>query len=246
MTDQKLTEVPTAQTVKQDDGSQLAPISPAAPSSASEAQRSIKREDRTRAGAKKSKRRPKAGSSAQEAGAKSGQTPQSRKRTSDNRHDWNAIRTRYIIGNEDLREIAEKIPCSKSNIMAHSKKEGWPKLREEYRRDLDAETVRKAAAETATERARIARIAVGGMGAISQKWKRMLWKMENQPPEVWEKDPEIVKLSATDYEKLVKAYMLLVGEATERHELKEKMTQDTAAAIWRLMASDNEQEEGEK
>ena len=88
--------------------------------------------------------------------------------------------------------------------MARSKKEGWPKLREEYRRDLGAKTVQKATNEAATERARIARIAVGGMGAISLKFKRILWKMENTPSEEWEKDPEIAKLSPADYERLAK------------------------------------------
>ena len=106
-----------------------------------------------------------------------GQAAGSPKRTSAYRYDWNEIRTRYIIGNESLREIAGKVHCAKTNIMKRSRKEGWPTLRAEYRRDLDAKTVQKAAAEAATERARIARIAVGGMGAISLKWKAILQNM---------------------------------------------------------------------
>ncbi len=176
--------------------------------------------------------------------AVTGQAQKSPKRTSAIRHDWNEIRTRYIIGNESLREIAEKVPCGKTTIMARSRKEGWPQLRAEYRRDLDAKTVQKAAAEAATERARIARIAVGGMGAISLKWRYILRKMESTPPEEWAKDPEIAKLSPADYEKLAKTYLLLTGEATERHELKqEQLAPETSEAIWRIIAEERKREE---
>lgn len=176
--------------------------------------------------------------------AVTGQAQKSPNCTSAIRHDWNEIRTRYIIGNESLREIAEKVPCGKTTIMARSRKEGWPTLRAEYRRDLDAKTVQKAAAEAATERARIARIAVGGMGAISLKWKAILRKMESTPPEEWGKDPEIAKLSPADYEKLAKTYLLLTGEATERHELKqEQLAPETSEAIWRIIAEERKREE---
>ena len=198
----------------------------------------------TREGERKPHRGQIAASGAGGGTAGTGQASRSPKRTSANRHDWNEIRTRYIIGNESLREIAEKVPCGKTTIMARSRKEGWPTLREEYRRDLDAKTVQKAAAEAATERARIARIAVGGMGAISLKWKAILQKMEKTPPEEWGKDPEIAKLSPADYEKLAKTYLLLTGEATERHELKqEQLAPETSEAIWRIIAEERKREE---
>lgn len=240
----KGTEGQAVQSETQDRGSSVSPASPPSPRRAHR-RSSIQRRGRAKAGAQKSPGRQMATSGAKRAAGESGSAPQAPKRARGNRHDWNAIRTRYIIGNESLREIAEKIPCSNSNIMTRSRKEGWPKLREEYRRDLDAKTVQKATDEAATERAKLAKIAVGGMGVISIKIKRVLWKMNHLPPEEWEKDPEIAKFASADFERYAKIYLLLSGEPTERHEIKEKMTPDTAAAIWRLMAKDQEQKEGE-
>ena len=232
------------ETVTQNHGSSIQPILPPGPRS-DRATRSSKRgKGLTRPRNRKSKGRHKAACIAGKAAIGANRTPESSNRTSGNRHDWDAIRARYIIGNEDLRELAEKIPCSLTTLGKRSAREGWPKLREEYRYKVGTETVQKATIEVATERAKIARIAVGAMGALSIKWKRVLWKMENKPPDEWEKDPEIAKLSPADYERLVKSYLLLMGEATERHEYKEQIAPETAEAIWRIMAEEQEREQG--
>lgn len=233
---------PETETQNRDSNAQAAPLPDARRARATRSSRHG--QGLTRAEARKSQGRQKTACGAKAVEGAAAQAPRPSWRTSGSRYDWNEIRTRYIIGNESLREIAEKVHCAKSNIMTRSRKEGWPKLREEYRRDLDAKTVQKATTEAITERTRIARIAVGGMGAISMKWKHILKKMETTPPEEWEKDPEIAKLSPADYERLVKSYLLLMGEATERHEYKEQIAPETAEAIWRIMAEGQEREQG--
>lgn len=78
------------------------------------------------------------------------------------RYNWEAIKTRYVTGTEDLRTIGNDPDTpAPATIMRRSAKEDWPGQRSAYRQQVASRTRSTVATEAAEVAARHVRIAKG-------------------------------------------------------------------------------------
>lgn len=77
-------------------------------------------------------------------------------------YNWEALRDRYVTGNEDLRTIAEEPTTpAKGTLFTRSAREDWPAQRKAYRQHVASKTRTTVASEAAEVAARHVRIAKG-------------------------------------------------------------------------------------
>ncbi len=63
--------------------------------------------------------------------------------------DWKRIKAEYITQNTSYRQLSQKYNVSISSIHRHSADENWIELKEQYAKEIDMKTLKKAANEAA-------------------------------------------------------------------------------------------------
>lgn len=129
------------------------------------------------------------------------------------KHNWNLIRDAYVFGEDkpSIRDLEKRFGCSHGAIQAQAAKGAWARAKTEHWARVGAITEQKAAESQASERAKLAKIALGGLSLISRKWQRLIQKINSTPPDQWELDEEIKRFSPSDFERLCKIWLALIG-----------------------------------
>lgn len=109
--------------------------------------------------------------------------------------DWDKIRTAYVTGEMNLRELAKQFGVSQRQVFDHSRREGWPELREQYRSKTAAKSQEKISEIESTARALVAhaarRVLEKFLKALedngieltprdAEKWARVVLDMEQE------------------------------------------------------------------
>jgi hypothetical protein len=84
--------------------------------------------------------------------------------------DWQAIKTEYITTDTSYRKLAQKYGVTYNNIGIRSRKEGWPKLREQH----NDKTMSKAVDAIGTKQAAMAAKLYGVGGLLLDRVKLLL------------------------------------------------------------------------
>lgn len=64
--------------------------------------------------------------------------------------DWSEIKMEYVTGAMGYRKLAKNWGVSLCTLQEHGKKGEWPRLRKEYRAELQTKTIQKVAARNAS------------------------------------------------------------------------------------------------
>lgn len=67
---------------------------------------------------------------------------------------WYEMKNEYITGETSYRKLAEKYGQAPSSIYRKGSEEGWPELRERYRKKLTAKTIEKTSSKLAAARSK--------------------------------------------------------------------------------------------
>lgn len=147
------------------------------------------------------------------------------KRTGPKGIDWTAVETRYVMGNEPLREIAQAVGVSLRWVSARSKQRGWTEKRRQHRQRVAQEVE----SQVGKELARVLR------DMVPQDLKRL---------------DQVTGLVLTEYEKAIRegsarptakdAAMLLQlkHRLATSPESKDTTSDSEDAVVQRLMSSD--------
>lgn len=124
------------------------------------------------------------------------------------KHNWNLIRDAYVFGEDQpsIRDLEHRFGCSHGAIQVQAAKGAWARAKTEHWARVSTITEQKAAESQSSERAKLAKIALGGLSLISKKWQRLIQKINSLPPDQWELDEEIKRFSPSDFERLCKRY----------------------------------------
>ena len=74
---------------------------------------------------------------------------------SENKYDWEKIKTEYVTGDMSQRELAEKYGVSSSRLWHRASDEEWRKQRAEYRQKVSKKTLNKLASRDASNMAKM-------------------------------------------------------------------------------------------
>lgn len=131
-----------------------------------------------------------------------------------------------------LEFLAKKYHCSLKHVKTVSSRDGWVDQRAKWRTKGGQIGDLKSANKVAANRAKLASGALMMAMMIPAKYRPLVEKMQKAPAKDWMNEPEILKLSPSDYEKLIKVWLLLNGQADSHIEITDR-DKRMAAAYWK-------------
>lgn len=114
------------------------------------------------------------------------------------RIDWPALETRYVTGDETLKQVAQQTGVSERALASHSKAHGWPARRLEHRSQRAAEVQRRIAGRQASDEVKT----IDLVKSIGRRWLTRFAQLVNA---------DAVEYDVASFEKIARLTLLLEG-----------------------------------